>query len=405
MKSEALTAKQVHHMKPGETRYEVAAGPPSGLYLIVQPTGGKSWALRYRWHGMTRKLTLGAYPDTSLAAARGDAEARLAELETGIDPATEKAIEKAQANPETVAAVADEWLTRYVKRNLKTWREVEWLMNKEVLPVWKHKLITDVTKADVIRLLDGIVDRGAPVQANRVRSWLLSWFNWCVDERAVLQSSPVTGTKRPVKEKSRERVLEDDELAAIWSITAGLGYPSGHFIRFLMLSVQRRGEVAAMRWEDVDLSRGIWTLPAWATKPGRVHDVPLSGPMLAILRELPRFDGVYAFSTTSGAKPINGFSKQKARVDAALKDSGNELADWIVHDLRRTGATWMAGAGVLPQVLSALLNHSPGSLQGVTAIYNRHRYVEERRAALEQWAVHITALEAATNGFALKVGT
>jgi len=395
MKSEALTAKQVHHMKPGETRYEVAAGPPSGLYLIVQPTGGKSWALRYRWHGMTRKLTLGSYPDTSLAAARGDAEARLAELETGIDPATEKAIEKAQADPDTVAAVADEWLTRYVKRNLKTWREVEWLMNKEVLPVWKHKLITEVTKADVIRLLDGIVDRGAPVQANRVRSWLLSWFNWCVDERAILLSSPVTGTKRLVKEKSRERILGDDELAAIWSATEGLGYPSGPFLRILSLSAQRRGEVATMRWDDVDLSRAIWTLPSWATKPGRVHDVPLSGPMLAILRELPRFDGPCVFTTTSGKKPINGFSKMKARIDAALKREGHELADWTMHDLRRTASTWMAGAGVLPHVLSALLNHSPGSLQGVTQIYNRFRYTEERRAALEQWGAHIMALEGA----------
>jgi integrase len=134
-----------------------------------------------------------------------------------------------------------------------------------------------------------------------------------------------------------------------------------------------------MRWEDLDMEKGLWTLPAYAgdrdeasggsaSLPGRVHDVPLSSLLLEILRGLPRFDGPFIFSTTSGTKSINGFSKQKVRVDVALKSSGNELSDWTVHDMRRSAATWMAGAGVLPQVLSSLLNHSPGSFRGVTSI-------------------------------------
>jgi integrase len=165
------------------------------------------------------------------------------------------------------------------------------------------------------------------------------------------------------------------------------------------LTAQRRGEVSTMRWADMDLEKAIWTLPAEATKPGRVHDVPLSKEVLKILNSLPRFTrGDYVWTTTSGVKPINGFSKQKELIDAAIKakrkSSGIEkdIAPWVVHDLRRTAATHMAESGIPPHVLAAILNHTPGSTQGVTSIYNRFRYTEERRAALEAWAKYVLSL-------------
>jgi integrase len=159
-----------------------------------------------------------------------------------------------------------------------------------------------------------------------------------------------------------------------------------------------------MRWQDVDLDKALWSLPKEMTKAGRVHDVPLSDAAVELLKGLPRFDeGDYVFTTTGGAKAINGFSKAKERIDAEILKRRKETApnakkvegieDWTMHDLRRTAATMMAKADVLPHVLSALLNHTPGSIQGVTHIYNRFRYLEERRAALQAWAEQVTALE------------
>jgi len=405
MKSEALTAKQVQFIKAAQTRSEVPAGPPKGLYLVIQPTGAKSWALRYRWHGMTRKLTLGTYPDMSLGAARGDAEARLVELERGTDPAAELAIEKAQSNPDSAGEVAEEWLKRSISKNTKprTQREIKWILDREVLPAWKHKLITEISRNDVLRLLDVITDRGAPILANRTLAYVRWWLNWCV-ERGILQASPAAGIEKPTAEKSRERVLEDDEVTAIWDVAGNLGYPSGPFLKVLLLSAQRRGEVATMRWQDVDLERRIWALPSTATKARRPHDVPLSSQLVALIGELPRFEGPYVFSTTSGRKAINGFSKMKARCDKTLKDEESQVDDWTMHDFRRTASTWLAGAGVPPHILGALLNHTPGKIQGITSIYNRFRYVEERRAALEKWAGHLARLTEQKNKTAMKAG-
>ncbi|MDA2935273.1 site-specific integrase, partial [Acidobacteria bacterium AH-259-D05] len=180
---------------------------------------------------------------------------------------------------------------------------------------------------------------------------------------------------------------------------AQLGFPFGPFFQLLILTAQRRGEVARIQWKDLDMEKALWTLPAEATKPGRVHDVPLSPTAVEILGTLRRFDGPYVFTTTSGSRPVSGFSKAKAALDAKIlksrqkQDPGVEgLAVWRSHDLRRSAATWMAEAEVPPHVLSALLNHSPGTAQGVTAIYNRFRYTEERRQALAAWAEHLLNL-------------
>ena len=395
-KQSYFTARHVEHFKADpERRIEVPAGPPSGLYLIVHSSGKKSWALRYRWRGRPSKLTFGkSYPEMGLAAARAEAEAALDSLERGINPAAAKAEEEPR-EPDNVRAVAREWIVRNVKPRARTWAEVERVLHRDVLPAWDKKLITEIGRADVLRVLDTIVDRGAPISANRTFEVLRSWFNWCV-QRGILPVSPVAGIRHPSAEKSRDRVLEHGELSEVWAATESLGYPFGPFVQFLILTAQRRREVSEMRWEEVNFDKALWTLSAERTKPGRVHDVPLSVPALDLLANLPRFEGPFIFTSTSGAKPINSFSKCKARLDARiLKRRPDGLTDWRLHDLRRTAATWMAGAGVQPQVLAAILNHTPGSTQGVTSIYNRFRYEKERREALERWAQHVLSLAVA----------
>ena len=385
MGKRGLTDKQVRFMEPGEKRKEIPAGPPSGLYLVVHPTGKKSWMLRYRFRKSTRGLTLAkSYPDLTLAQARAEAESALATLESGEDPAT-KAEEEARP-ASGCQAVSDEWIERAVKKT-RSCKEVRRILDKEVLPEWKRKLITEVGRADALRLLDSIVDRPAPVLANRTLSILKRWFGWCV-ERGYVEHSPVAGIPPASREETRDRVLSDDELAHVWKSADALRYPFGQYLRILILTAQRRGEVAGMRWQDIDLDKALWTLPAEATKPGRVHDVPLSKSALDILRSLSRFEGPFVFTTTGGQRPISGFSKMKLALDSEEK----KIADWRIHDLRRRAATMMAKSGVAPHVLAAILNHTPGSTQGVTMIYNRFRYAEERRAALEQWGAHVVKL-------------
>ncbi len=388
MKKRALTARQIQYMQPDpEKRLEVAAGPPSGLYLVVHPSGKKSWAYRYRYRGRPKKLTFAeGYPDLTLAQARAEAQAATEDLENSIDPAAVKVEEKQE--PDSARSVADEWLDRYVKPNTRTWPEVKRILNREVLPSWKDKLITEIGRADVLRLLDSIVDSGRPILANRTLSILKRWFSWCV-ERGILEVSPGAGIRPPAKEKTRARVLETGELVEIWNGLDTLGFPFGPYFKLLVLTAQRRSEVSNIRREDVDLEAALWTLPAEATKQMRRHDVPLSAAAVEIFKTLPQFEGPYVFSTTGGERPVSGFSKAKIALDEKIR---RRVAPWRIHDLRRSAATWMAGAAVPPHVLSALLNHSPGTAQGVTAIYNRFRYLEERREALEAWSQHILSL-------------
>src|SRR5215831_17211135 len=347
MRKKGLTAKQVQHLGPLETRYEVPAGPPTGLYLVIQPSGTKSWALRYRWHGQTRKLTFPeTYPAWGLAQARAEATLKLDSLETDIDPAAVQAEEIQKDQPTTLKSVVDEWLKREVSQT-RTKGEVTRIMHKEVTPEWKHKLVTDIARPDVNRLIDAIMDRECPILANRTLSILKRFFRWTI-ERGYLQVSPIAGIRPPAKETTRDRVLTEAELTVIWNAAPALGFPFGDYFRFLTLTGQRRSEVANMKWSDVDLDQALWTLPKEATKAGRIHDVPLSPAAVELLLKLPRFKGPHIFTTTSGTRPISGFSKAKAALTAAIVET--ELDRWGLHDLRRSMTTWCANNGVQPHV-------------------------------------------------------
>jgi integrase len=400
MKKKGLTAKSVQYIEPTEKRFEVPAG--NSLYLCVHPSGRKTWTLRYRWHGQTRKLTFEKpYPELSLAEARAEAASKLEDLEDGKDPAAVQTEEKEKAAPNSCKAVAEEWLKREVK-GTATHDEVERILNREVLPDWKHRMIADIARPDVLRVLDALMDRDVPVLANRTLSILKRWFRWCV-ERGYIQVSPVAGLRPPAKETSRDRVLTHDELAEIWNAAGDLSFPFGSWFRMLILTGQRRSEVATMKREHVDLDAALWTLPAASNKARRIHDVLLSEPAKTLLESAPRFKGPYVFTTTSGERPISGFSKAKEALDKAIlkrrkaageTDSKMEsVFEWHVHDLRRTLATWLADHDTPVHVVAAILNHSPGSVAGITAIYARSKYAREKAEALQKWADYVVSLE------------
>jgi integrase len=389
----AITAKKVENTKATDEREEIAAGPPGGLMLIVHPTGRKVWALRYRYRGVPAKYTIGVYPVITLANARRKAIEALADLDRGIDPR-----QKPTDGSDAVTAVAEEWLKRKVG-GTRTAHEVERMLRKEIVEPWKKKLVSEIEKPDVLRVLDAIVDRGAPVTANRVLSIMKRWLGWA-KERGYIETSPTADIKRPTVEKSRDRVLSEDELRAIWTAAGALGYPHGSWLQLLILTAQRRTEVASMGWSHIDENKALWTLPAESTKAGRTHDVPLSTVALEILKGLPQFaNGDYVFTHNRGSTHMRTYYEAKGAVDAAIAETGKKLARWTIHDLRRTAATLMAEHGVLPHILSAILGHTAAAAVSVmpsstvTKIYNRYAYLEERRQALEAWAQYVVSLE------------
>jgi integrase len=230
----------------------------------------------------------------------------------------------------------------------------------------------------------------APVLANRLHSVTRKFFAWCV-EQEMIPASPLAGLKAPAQEKSRDRVLSDSELARVWDAAGRLGDPIyGAMARLLVLTGQRRGEVAGMEWAELDLKNRLWSLPGTRTKNDRAHDVPLSRQAMAVIEDLSRISDRHVFSY-DGARPINGYGKPKARLDALLP---KDMPGWTLHDIRRTVASGMARLGVSLPVIEKVLNHISGSFAGVVGIYQRHDFAKEKRAALERWGAHVAAVVA-----------
>ena len=438
-----LTTKGVEAAKPGGSRREIPDGLVVGLYLVVQPTGAKSWALRYRYAGKPRKLALGplapALPGPepepilgapmTLGAARKVARDQLLQVAAGRDPAAEKQAAKAAArDPEEidrdlVKAVAAQFLDRYLKPRAKPgyYKSVSGILNKDVLPRWGERRIQEIGRRDVLDLLDAITERGATVQANRVLAAVRKLFNWAVS-RDVIAGSPAAGVKAPAPETSRDRILTDDELRLFWRACDQLGYPFGPLGKLMLLTGARRAEAAGLRRSELSSDRMIWTLPAARTKNSRAHAIALSPPARAAIAEAPTVAlskadlaaGVprhgkhrdLVFSTT-GRTAVSGYAKWKARIDAAMlevarKDATErdedpadvKLEPWTFHDLRRTVASGMARLGVGLPVIERCLNHVSGSFGGVAGIYQRYSFAEEMKAALETWGAHVEAVAA-----------
>lgn len=410
--AKALTVKQIEALSGGQSRSEVPDPLLPGLYIVVQPSGAKSWAIRYRHQGKPRKLTLGAYPAIDLASARELGRTALRASAEGRDPAGEKrvarhAAARAASEPtDLLPDVVDQFIARYVKSNNRasTAAETERLLRKDVVPEWRGRRVQEIAKKDVLALLDKIVDRGAAIGANRTLAAMRRMFNWCVD-RGLLEASPCDRVRAPTGERSRDRVLTDAELAEVWHASEKIGWPFGPMVQVLMLTAQRRGEVAGMRWPEIDLEQALWVIPRERSKNGIAHEVPLSPNVVALLEGLPHIRSQAGFVfTTTGESIVTGYSRAKFRLDKEIMDHRQEAAaefddpdrkveamtPWTIHDLRRTAATGMARLGIAVPVVEKVLNHTSGSFAGVAGVYQRHSFSEEKRDALSRWAQLIT---------------
>jgi integrase len=382
-----LTTKAVEAMRPSTERREIPDAHMPGLYLVAQPSGAKSWAVRYRHQGVSRKCTLGTYPAIDLKSAREIAAKALRAVAEDRDPGREK-IEARTKQTDSVDSLVEEFLERHVRRSNRvgTQEETERLFRLHILPRWRGRVISSITKRDIIEMVDRVVDGGSPVAANRTLTVTKTFFNWCV-ARDILAVSPAQGVKPPTPEKSRDRVLDDAELMRVWEAAGKIGYPFGTMVRLLIATGQRRDEVAQIQWQEIDLDKRLWTLARERTKNDSAHEVPLNDIVLNILNTIPRH-GTYLFSTNGGSTPSSNYSQNKHRLDSLLPG----LPDWRLHDLRRTCATGLAKLGVPVHVTEAVLNHKSGKISGIAAVYNRHDYKNEKIQALDAWGQHVDML-------------
>lgn len=377
-----LTDAKVAAIKPPATgQDEHPDNKVTGLRLRVGSSGKKAWIVRRRVGAKVINRKIGNYPGMGLAAARRAAEALLQALER--DGTTE-------ALDRTFGTVAEAWIEKVAKPNNSSWRLQERRLEMHILPAWRERKIASIRRADVRDLLDGIEGEVLP---NRVLTLAKTIFRYALS-RDWIEASPIEGIDKPRSETPRDRVLDMPEIARVWREAELLGYPASQFVKMLMLTAQRRNEVAAMRWADLDQEAATWTLRGEDTKADRATLVPLSAPALAIIREAPEI-GPFVF-TTDGETHFKGFAKMKTTLDRYIAAKGEPLAGWTLHDLRRSAATHMVRLGTPELVVSRVLNHAA---TGVTAkVYALHSYAPEKRLALDKWAADLMRAVNGTGG-------
>lgn len=398
--TKVLTQRAVDAAKPKQKQYSLVDVTIPGLRCLVHPGGKKVYRLSRRLNGKLTHFTVGEDASMgSLAEARDTARGFIAAVVKGNDPRKSKRA-AAKAAEDTVGSVAALFFERYAKPRNRTASEVERLVARDVLPAWGRRPITSIKRRDALELLDLIVDRGAPISANRVYANGKKMFGWAV-ERGFIETSPFDHVKAPAQETSRDRTPDDAELALILRAADTLGPVFGAFIKLLTYTGQRRDEVAQMRWSELNADLTLWTLPRARSKNDKAHYVPLAPEVRAVLADLPRISDYVL--TTSGAAPISGYSKCKIALDAAITElnDGVPIPPWRIHDLRRAMASGMARMGVQLPVVEKVLNHTSGSFGGVQGVYQRHEFRAEKRQALELWARHLATIvdgaPAATN--------
>jgi integrase len=390
--------------------------------------GKGSFFVMFRLNGRRHRITVGRYPIVSLAHARNAGRQALALAREGVDPREHWAAERT-AEAERYAIEQQALLDRERRRfglvvtdhilkhhrgvhqgnapkeppNNRSWREVDRVFNIYVLPRWGDRDIATIKRSEVARLVKDVQLNNGPVMANRVLAHVRKLFNWAMLQPElidVLEASPVVRGMAPNVEIERDRFLSLDETALLWSAADQIKYPFGPWVQLLLITGQRRNEVASMTWDQLDLEGRLWTLPAQSTKAKRRHEVPLSDLALEVVGSIPRRENSDYVFTTTGRTPISGFSRTKTLIDTIIaKRLYTEQAlgqvrpfeeNWRFHDLRRTVATRLEdNLGIAKPLISAILNHAEA---GATAVYTKGQLREQKFLAMQTWGKYLTNL-------------
>lgn len=380
----------------------------TGLQLRVrQKRDGfsRTWLLRFKFKGEETRILLGHFPQTSLDAARGEAR-RLRELaDQGIDPrrARTRRRERPAPTPSSTPRADDkhsieflvtEFVERYLRPTRKRPEYAEAILNKDVLPTWKGRDARTIEPADVIELLDGIVERGSKVMANRTAALLSQLFRFGI-HRHIVKTTPVQLLFRPGgKEKARERILTESELKIFLADPKDCTRYErlAHVMLVLLLTGQRRGELAHAKWSEIDFDANTWSIPDENAKAGRGHVVPLTDWAVEELRALKRESegSTWVLPASPGAdRPLDPkqLTRSLAKCLERFKERG--IAEFTLHDLRRTCRTGLSALKVEPHIAERILNDVQ---PGVAGVYDRFAYLDEKRAALKKWAAHLKAI-------------
>jgi integrase len=364
-----------------------------GFGLRIRDGGKRTWIAQYRLGKKQRRVTIGTAPNTTAEEARKRAKDILSKVHLGADPQVEKAAALIAAS-NTVGCVVERYLDERASRlKPRSLAEVQRHLCKHFSALSEMPL-AKVTRANVATELAKISKQNGPFAANRARAALSSLYSWAMGE-GVADRNPVIGTNKATNEIARDRVLSPLELSAIWKEAGDGDYAA--IVKLLVLTGQRREEVGGMLWSEVDLDSSTWRIRAERTKNGLSHDLPLSQPAIAILRDRTKRERRdLVFGTGDG--PFQGWSNAKRALDTRVfarfreKDKKAQLAPWRLHDIRRTVATRLGDIGVLPHVVEAILNHVSGHKAGVAGVYNRATYAVEKRRALEVWGEHVAEM-------------
>ena len=386
-----ISKQSVDSLSPGEILFDkrlrgfaarcLASGRISYSLKYTEPTGG-----RQRW------FALGLHGEITAGEARQRAERARGRISAGADPQGEReAALRARGSVCTLNDLLDEHLRLYVhRRGLRSEAEIARCFDKYVRPALGMMPIAELRRGHIVTLLDTVATENGPVMADRVLAHLRKALNWHATRDENFTVPLVRGMSQPrVRQRARDRILTDPELRALWRATDGAtGGTFGVVVRLLMLTAQRREEVAGMCWAEVNGT--VWTIPGARAKNGRPNAVPLSAAAHALLRSVPNL-GKFVFGR-DGDAPYSGFSKSKAALDRCMATALRRFSpaadwqSWTIHDLRRTARSLMARAGVASDVAERVLNHA---IPGVRGVYDRHDYIEEKRQALDVLAALI----------------
>ena len=363
----------------------------------VSPKGTKTYFVMTRISGSSKlcRISIGRYPELGLSDAREAARSALQVSAAGRDP-RKKSDPKSPislAGTERFDRVSQGFLESHVRRRLRasTIRQYEHTLGV-ICSRWHAWPLSSVTKREVLTRLDELESDGKFALSDATYRYLNRFFRWCV-ERDYLERSPTEGIRRTHRIASRARFLDVSEIAEIWSVLHQLGYPFGPLLQLLLLTGQRLGEVAGMRWNELhDLDgEATWEIPANRTKNNRPHLVPLTPLVIRIIRSCPKSSD-FVFSST-GRTPASGFSKAKMRLSKLMGEARTargespDLPDWRFHDFRRSFATHANETlGAEPHIVEAVLNHVSGTRAGIAGVYNRATYMSGRREALNRWS-------------------
>lgn len=374
MPKTVLTELTVRSTQPPPVGQTTVWDTLPGFGLRVSQGGAKTFVVLL---GHGRRHTIGRYPIISLAQARTEAKRVLAERTLGNH--RNKSIKFSEAH--------DLFLSTHCSpENLKfrTIKDYERMLKKYLLPAFRHDSLEEITTQAISKIIDRL--RPTPSEANHLFAVARTFFRWAV-KRRYIPHNPCEGMSLPSVRPTRDRVLNDAELVSLFRAADNVGYPFGTIIQLLVLTGQRRGEIAALRWQYIDEKQQTITLPASITKNTRQHTFPYGKRAARIFSQLSR-NGDYLFPARGNSGNVfSGWSKCKMGIDDTLS-----IAPWTLHDLRRTFATNLAALNVPPFVVERLLNHSSGTISGVAAIYNRHAYMDEMRDAISKWEDRLASL-------------